>query len=353
MTSEKDPSRERLARLLAFLREHRRAVIAAQNRPDPDGMASAAALKRILREKAGLEVVIAASGKSGRAENLATLQFLGETLEDLECLDLAAFDLRALVDTQPGFANNSWPAQIPLHLVIDHHPRTPGIAQDSFADIRTDYGATSTILTEYLRAAHIEPDPQLATALLYGIKTDTLDLSRGASPADIAAFLYLYPLANQRLLGKIERERLPRGYFVTLARALHDCRIYNKVALCAVGPVASPDALAELADFFLRIEGVHWVLCHGLCEGQLHLSVRTTLRQGNAGSLVAAMLEGIGHGGGHDMLAGGQATLADLDPKAIDALGHELELRFLRLLEVPTRTPEHLVPEPEEHNNDV
>ncbi|MFW6107230.1 MAG: DHH family phosphoesterase [bacterium] len=335
-----------MSRLLRFVRSRRRAVIVAQDRPDPDGMASAAALKRLLIEKARLEqAVVATSGEVGRAENRATLQFLGEPLEDIASLDLESFDVRALVDTQPGFSNNSWPSEVAVHLVMDHHPRGPGIEPAMLADIRPDYGATSTMITEYLRAAGIPPGPQLATVLLYGIKTDTQDLSRGASEADTEAFLFLYPRANQRLLAKIERERLPRAYFATLARALVACRIYDSVAICPLGSIDSPDTVSEMADFFLRIEGVRWSLCYGLFDGRLYLSVRTTVRQGNAGHVARAIVDDVGQGGGHEMLAGGQIPLHDTRPEAIENLARNIELRFLRATEVRTRTPEPLVPD--------
>ena len=344
MAKRADIARDRLARLLRAARSCRRAVVAAQDRPDPDGMASAAALKRILKDIARLDVVIATSGDVGRAENRATLQYLGETLEALDSLDLEAFDFRALVDTQPGFGNNSWPHETPVHMIIDHHPRGRGVSPGTLADIRPKYGAASTILTEYLRAARLQPDPQLATALLYGIKSDTQDLSRGAAPADTKAFLYLYPRANHRLLAKIERERLPREHFATLSRALLACRLYDAACICPLGPVASPDVLAQMADFFLRIEGVRWSLCHGTFEGKLHISLRTILRQGNAGQIMAAIADGLGEGGGHDMMAGGQVPLPETGDDTLETLVREIELRFLRLADVSRRTPQALVP---------
>ncbi|NQT50989.1 DHH family phosphoesterase [bacterium] len=349
MAKASDRARTRLARLLHFVRGHRTAVVAVQDHPDPDGIACAAALKLLLEKKARIDVTLAATGEVVRAENRAALQFLGETLVDTASLDLAAFDLRALVDTQPGFGNCFWPDDVEAHIVIDHHPRGPRVTADQFTDIRTDYGAAATILTEYLRAADIEPNVQLATALLYGIKTDTQNLSRGASDADTDAFLYLYPRANHRALAKIERERLPRDYFATLARALADCRIYGNVAICNLGPIPAPDILGEMADFFLRIQGIRWVLVHGLVENRLHLSVRTDLRQGKAGDLAAALLDDIGSGGGHGMLAGGQAHLPtdvddDGETDTLEETVREIELRFLRLIEVPTRTPERLIP---------
>ena len=230
---------------------------------------------------------------------------------------------------------------LPLDLIVDHHPRGQGIRPGQVADIRPDYGAASTILTEYLQAAGIEPDPQLATALLYGIKTDTQDLGRGASPADAEAFLYLYPKANRRLLAKIERERLPRSYFATLAHALCRARIYDTAVLCRLGDVDSPDVLSEMADFLLRLEGTRWALCYGLYDGQLHLSARTIVRQGNAGSVMGRLLDGLGEGGGHEMLAGGQVPIHD--DADLAALRRDIDLRFLRLLDIQTRTPEPLV----------
>lgn len=351
MGKKPDPARTRLARLLQFVRGHQTAVIAVQDHPDPDGIASAAALKRLLQDKARIAVTLAATGEVVRAENRAALQFLGETLEDTASLDLHSFDLRALVDTQPGFGNCFWPPDVPVHIVIDHHPRGTRIQPEQFTDIRPHYGAAATMLVEYLQAADVEPDSRLATLLLYGIKTDTQDLSRGTTDADTHAFLYLYPRANHRLLAKFERERLPREHFATLARALDDCRLYGNVAICNLGAIGSPDILGEMADFFLRIQGIRWVLCHGLVESKLHVSVRTDLRQGRAGELAAQLMEDIGSGGGHDMLAGGQAQLpadanGDGEADTPEATIREVELRFLRLIEVPTRTPEPLIPKP-------
>ncbi len=350
MAKSADIPRTRLARMLQLVRGRTSAVIAVQDHPDPDGIASAAALKRLLIDKAKMDVTLAATGEVVRAENRAALQFLGETLEDTSSLDLATFDLRALVDTQPGFGNCCWPEDVEVHMVIDHHPRGPALRPDQLTDIRTDYGAAASILVEYLRAAQIEPDAQLATALLYGIKTDTQDLSRAFSHADTEAFLYLYPRANHRLLAKIERQRLPRDYFAILARALNNCRLYDTVAICRLGPIPSPDMLGEVADLFLRIEGVRWVLVHGQVDQKLHLSVRTDVRRGRAGAIASDLLDDMGSGGGHQMLAGGQAELpagADQDSEAEpvrDAV-REIELRFLRLIDIETRTPEPLIPE--------
>ena len=97
-----------------------------------------------------------------------------------------------------------------------------------------------------------------------------------------------------------------------------------------------------MADLFLRIEGIRWVLCYGLYDARFHLSARTVLRQGGAGEVMSKLLDGIGEGGGHEMMAGGQAPLPP--DGGLDARGRDIELRFLRLLDVQSRTPEPLVP---------
>ncbi len=86
--------------------------------------------------------------------------------------------------------------------------------------MRPDYGATSTIITEYIVAAGLVPPRSVANALLYGIKTDTNALVRGASKSDFSAFKYLFPLTNPRMISRIEKPPLPLEYFQEYQRGL-------------------------------------------------------------------------------------------------------------------------------------
>ena len=88
------------------------------------------------------------------------------------------------------------------------------------ATCASQYGATSTILTEYLEACGADVSQRLATALLYGIKSDTLMLNRETGPADLRAFMSLYPLTNYNTLRRIERPELPLAFAEFLARVL-------------------------------------------------------------------------------------------------------------------------------------
>ena len=117
----------------------------------------------------------------------------------MDTLDLDEFTVVCMVDTQPGTGNNSWPAELPVHVVIDHHPLRGSCQGCRWVDVREDYGASATILFEYLLSQDVYLSTRLATILLYAIKSDTLFFSRQTNRVDLEAFSYLYPLADAAL----------------------------------------------------------------------------------------------------------------------------------------------------------
>src|SRR5215467_1185168 len=145
-----------LAGLLHALEGPAPLIILPHDNPDPDSLASAAALKYLAQELLEKDAVIAQGGIVGRAENRAMLTYLSIDLRPVSELNLGADSLVALVDTQPGRINNSLPRGIVPAVVIDHHPAYGDYHQVPFLDLRDEYGATSTILTEYVRESHID-----------------------------------------------------------------------------------------------------------------------------------------------------------------------------------------------------
>jgi nanoRNase/pAp phosphatase (c-di-AMP/oligoRNAs hydrolase) len=239
----------------------------------------------------------------------------------------------ALVDTQPGAGNNAlllFP-ESPVAIVLDHHPLRESAVRARFADVRPDVGATSTILTEYLRAADIEPSPQLATALFYGIKTDTMGLGRGAGPADVDAYFYLQPRIDIQALVQIERAQVPLEYFQSLSATLQAAHIYDGVVISYLGPMRRPDMAAEMADLLPRLEGARWVICMGTYGSELILSVRTDTEE-SAGRLVQRIVGKRGSAGGHGMMAGGQIPLRDIPA---EALAQQLIQEAMKHLAIP------------------
>ncbi|MCK5710156.1 MAG: DHH family phosphoesterase, partial [Deltaproteobacteria bacterium] len=239
--SEQIEREERLAKTELRVEELRhvhagakKLVILLHDHPDPDSIASALALRTLLKRNKQTAIIGHLGEQISRPENVAMIELLEIDLEALTPAKLKDFDSIALVDVQPPFFSGK---QIPeVDTVIDHHPLV-GSYDAKFKEIRAEEGATSTILTKYLRAAQVDISERLATALLYGIKTDTITLNRDANPDDVEAFTFLYPHANLALLRRIERAEVPPCEMKSLGQALADHWISDGIFFVNVGRV--------------------------------------------------------------------------------------------------------------------
>lgn len=331
-----DDSFDPLQQLLEAVGHGDHLLILPHNDPDPDAVAGALALQFLVSRTLKIKSTVAYSGIIGRAENKAMVAYLGQPLKPMVQLNQTLFSAAALVDTQPGAGNNSVPPQAQVVAVIDHHPWREETTSVRFADVRTDVGSTSAILTQYLRAAKLKPPQPLATALFYGVKTDTMGLTREASALDAEAYLFLLPKIDTDALIEIERAQVPLDYFKSFDAALRTARIYDRVAVSYLGQMTYPDLAAELADTLLRLEGVDWVICLGVFQQTLILSVRTRSRYGGAGRLAQDVVGREGTAGGHGAMAGGSMPLNGREPRE---LVQRLTRRALRHLSIPQKTP--------------
>jgi len=328
-----DQRLERLRKLNGVLENGRTLLIVMQNNPDPDAIAAAAGLREIANEFHGIACSLAHGGTIGRAENAALVRYLGLNPRPLQDVDVERFDRLAMVDAQPGAGNVSLTSGIPLDIVIDHHPIRRETRSARFTDVRKRYGATSTILFEYLDAAGLEIEPALATALVYGIRSDTQDLGRESTRADVEAFLSLYPKANVRALGRIVAAPLPRAYFSQLRTVLDRAVVFGHSIVSSLGPLDTPEMIAESADLLLRVEGVEWVFCYGLVDDWLHASIRSSQRGANAGAVARRVAGRRGFGGGHQALAAVQLPLKPGeagDPRKLAVIEARITRSFLR-----------------------
>ncbi len=323
--------RNRLQALFQAVDGARRVLIIPHNDPDPDAIGGALALRHLLADRLDLQSDIVYQGLIGRAENKALVRYLGHPLRPLKPSDLQQGLPVALIDTQPGTGNNPLSSNHDVAIIFDHHPRREAAAQVPFVEIRPNVGAISTMLTQFLQAAAIEPPRSLATALFYGIKTDTQGLAREAGPADTAAYMYLQSRIDVRALSKIEHAQLPAEYFRWLATTLHAARIYEHVVISFLDEMGRPDLAAEMADLLLRLEGIGWVICMGVHQGTLILAVRTRDRRGGAEHLVVRVVGDQGTAGGHGTMAGGQVPLLGRDPVRV---AHQLAQKALGYLHV-------------------
>lgn len=289
-------------------------LVLTHDNPDPDALASAVLLVTILRRAFRQPATAAYGGIVGRAENREMVRSLGLELSHVRHLNLRRYQRFALVDTQPRTGNNQLPGDLVADLVIDHHPvRKPTLAAP-FADVRPSYGATATVLAEYLLAAGIRPTHALSTALIYAIRSETQDFSREFAGPDKAIYDHFFPLADHRLLARIQNPRLPLAYFGQLHEALERLETVDSLILSHLGEVDQPDIVPEIADLLLRMEGKTWSLATGFYGERLYLSIRTTNPRAEAGALMRRLVGRRGKGGGHGRTAGGWIDAARLGP---------------------------------------
>ena len=310
-------------------------LILPHNNPDPDAIASAVAAQYLIDKQLGRKCRIRYKGFIGRAENRALVKFLRNPLQPITDADIDWADALILVDNQPGAGNSASDGALPVAVIVDHHPLLRTSSHATFIDVRPKFGATATILTNYVQEANLPLSAPLATALFYGIKTDTLGLVRGVSEEDIAAYLYLQPYVDINALISIETAQVPADYFAQLDTAVREAQVYQEAIVAFIGPMSYPDLTSEMADLLLRLEGVQWSVCMGTHNGTLSISVRTRRRRGGAGKLIQAMVEEDGTAGGHGMMAGGQIPL---DTWSTPTLVAELTRRMLLHLDISLTT---------------
>lgn len=333
-----------MEQLGSLLDGRERVLVLLHDNPDPDSMAGGLCLAELIEELWSPRPRLVHGGIIGRAENRNMVRSLELPLWTMESIKVRPEEALVMVDTQPGFGNNSAPDGCDLLAVIDHHPPVEGL-EAPLVDVRPEYGAVTTILTEYLVSAGVELTPRLATAICYGISSETQDLGREASEADIAAYLEAFPLSEQPLLGRLHHPQRSPVFFAELSRAIEAARIADDVLVCHMGAVSTAETVPETADMLISVEGIQWVMCSGLCGGALVLSVRSTQRDARAGQLLRRVVGEPSRAGGHGMIAGGSIPLEeDGDP---DELQQTVARQFLEELGMdPGRELEPLMAQP-------
>ena len=286
-------------KLAEMLSNRKTLLIVMQNNPDPDSIAAAVALRKLANSIAEVQCSIAHGGTVGRAENRALVKYLGLNLRKIAEIDFEKFDLIAMVDTQPGTGNNSLPADKMPDIVIDHHPIRKRTRSCKFTDIRSKYGATATILYEYLKDAQIVPETKVATAMVYGIRSDTQDLGRDSIKNDMEALISLLNLANKRQLSEIQRGKVQREYFGFLNTALNNARTYKNAIVTSLGEISIPDMVGEIADMLLRDDEADWTMCYGIFNQSILISLRTSQEAISAEHVIKRIVSRRGTGGGH------------------------------------------------------
>jgi len=280
---------------------------------DPDAIASAMAVSRLLAGRTA-GVTIATVNQVNRPDNLAMIRLLKVPLVAFSDVRTEQFAKWVIVDSQPK--HNERMAELRPQVIIDHHPDTGYRAP--FTDIRPTYGATATILTEYLRAARIVPAQTLATALYHAIKTDTDDFKRQTLAEDLQAFQYLFRRTNIQLARRITQADLRLDYLKYFKTALQCMHLRKGRVFVHLGAVANPDVCVIIADFFMRIHTVSWSIVSGVCDKKLVVIFRNDGARKNAGRVAQEGFGSFGSAGGHKTMARAEINLIDSKEPGID-----------------------------------
>ena len=291
-------TRARVQQYQRYFSDADRVLIMLHNDPDPDAMASGLALRNVLRRTKTTAIIGAIQGVT-RPENLRMVNLLDIHVEAITHESLREYDRVAMVDVQPHYFGGVIDR---VDLVIDHHPEQPGYTA-VFKDIRPDYGSTSTILTEHLRAVDVNISERTATAMLYAIKSDTLFFNRSTNRVDLEAFSYLYPLSDAALIRKMEGAEITLERLDYVLRAFKDGTLAEQVFCAFLGSLPREDFIPYVADFFLQLEDVKWTIVAGIVNDSLVVSVRNLGYTKNAGEFVRRFFADIGSAGGHRAMA--------------------------------------------------
>jgi len=289
-------------------------AVVTHDNPDPDAIASAVALGE-LAARAGCEVSPCYYGDISHQENRAFVNLLEYDLVNLDADDAAAletYDGFALVDhSRPG-VNDQLPEDLPIDIVIDHHPpRLPVEAR--YVDLRSGVGATSTLLVDYFERLGVELPEHIATGLLFGIRIDTKDFRREVSAEDFLAAAQLIERADMDALQRIEDPSVSGETLSIIGRAIDNREEEGSVLLSCVGELSDRDALAQAADRLLDLEGIHATMVYGVLDGTIFVSARARGAGIDLGEALRDAFGQIGSAGGHADMAGAQIALGVLD----------------------------------------
>jgi nanoRNase/pAp phosphatase (c-di-AMP/oligoRNAs hydrolase) len=280
--------------------------IITHKNPDPDAISSAMALAEIAKHAnpKSLTTRIFYEGSIGHQENRTFVNLLDIKMEHMTAEALQKCTYLALVDSSGPGANNDVPPQTKINIIIDHHKEGRHMAtQTTFVDIRPGVGATASILTQYLQELDVPVDKRVATALLYGIRTDTKEFKRNVTPQDLNYAGFLLPLTDADLLDKIMSPSMSQETLDVIGSAITRRKVQSGYLFANVGYVMNRDALPQAADILITLEGVNTALVYGITDNAIVISARNRDIRLHVGNALSEAFGEMGDAGGHPNMA--------------------------------------------------
>lgn len=314
---------KRLGSLLGTVKGHR-IFIQTHDFPDPDAVASAFGLQKLLA-LFGIKSKICYHGtieKASTAEMLSAFNLQLYEIDNIE--DLTENDYIINVDSQKN-TSRIWDSPATTAACIDHHPTTAQFDY-LYKDVRI-CGSCATLVSEYFFSNNLDMDKYTATALLYGLKMDTEHFTRGVTDLDIEIFRKLFYLSDPDLLKRLSNKQMVFKDLKPYTQALSTITVYGNIGFAHINDRASDGLIASVCDFMLTMVEIEFAVVYDVRPDGYKLSIRSSLDYLDAGTITANALEGIGTGGGHAAMAGGFVPKKNLEAADLD-FAEEIENRF-------------------------
>ncbi len=228
-------------------------------------------------------------------------------------------ELLITVDCQYGQKNVTTPEALNV-AVIDHHQISGPLPQ--LSEVRSNVGSCSTVVWNMIMNDGLSiDDEELATALYYGLFTDTNKLSEVSHPLDRDMLDDL--VVNKSLITQMSNSNITLDEFVITGKAILSYEYFedNKYLILEAEP-CDPNILGVISDFSLETAGVDVCLAYYQSHNEIKFSVRSCTKEVHADGLAAYLAEGYGGGGGHKLKAGGSMRPEKLD-RPIKEIFHE------------------------------
>lgn len=289
----------------------RKVYIQTHNFPDADAVGSAYGVKKLF-EHFGIASDLCCSGQIDRKATAKMLDIIGTEMLSYDALKntLKPDDYIVCVDSQKNGGNITDFVGEEI-ACIDHHPTTSD-AQYLYHDVLIT-GACSSMVAWYFKELGIELDSNTATALLFGLKMDTNNFTRGVTLFDIQMFEFLFPFSDAQKITNLENSTIQFADLRAYGNAIDNIKVFGFTGFACIDFQCPDGLIAAVSDFILALEEVEVAIVYSTRADGWKFSVRSENPSIHAGELIAAALVGMGNGGGHASMAGGYVAKAKID----------------------------------------
>ena len=313
--------------LLKELLPYKNIIIQCHDNPDADALASGYALKWFFeKNKKNVRFIYRGRYEIKKSNLLMMIQELEIPVEYAPFISEDP-DLLITVDCQYG-EKNVTKTGCKKAAVIDHHRKIiddPNVLEN----INSEIGSCSTVIWQMLREEGYDPNENklLATALYYGLYTDTNRLSEVWHPIDRDMLdLLSY---NKSIITRLSNSNISLDELKITGKAIMNYEYHKSNKYLVIeSESCDPSILGVISDFALETVGVDVCLAYFVGNYEVKFSVRSCSKEVHANELAAFLAEGIGGGGGHFLKAGGTLKPELLTRPAAEVLKERIALYY-------------------------